>query len=282
VLLEAGSPLHERMDRLSTLVHRHRLDWPIVLKPDTGERGLGVHFPADADAARDYLERADFNVVAQALVGGAEFRVLYYRMPGEEAGHIVAITEKHLPEVTGDGGLTLEQLILSDDWAVSSARLFLRLHAGRLDWVPFLGQKVALTLLGTHTRGAIFHDGARLITPALEASMDRVSRGYRGFHVGSFDLRAPSADALMEGGPFTVLELEGVSSEALPVHDGRRGLLHVYRTLFAQWELAFEIGRRNRDAGARPATGAELLALLRKHRRATRAAQAAELAAPVS
>lgn len=280
LLLEPGTPLHERMERLSTFAHRHRLDWPIVLKPDVGERGLGVHFAADAEAARDYLERATYDVIAQARVGGAEFGVFYYRLPGEEQGHIFAITEKHLPEVTGDGVLTLEQLILSDNRAVSSARFFLRQHAGRLDWVPFLGQKVALTLLGTHSRGALFTDGARLITPALETAIDRVSRGYAGFYFGRYDLRATGADALMAGGPFTVLELNGVSSEATSIYDPRHGLIQAYRTLFAQWRLAFEIGRRNRAAGARPAAAPELLRLLQKHRQATRAVRAAELAGP--
>ena len=278
VLLEAGSPLPERMERLGNFVHRYRLDWPLVLKPDVGERGVGVHFAPDADAARDYLDRAHYDVIAQALVGGAEFGVFYYRLPGEEQGRVLAVAEKHLPEVTGDGVLTLEQLILSDDRAVSSARFFLRQHAGRLDWVPFLGQKVELTLLGTHCRGARFANGARLITPALESALDRVSRAHRGFHFGQYDVRAAGADTLMTGGPFTVLELNGVSSEAASIYDSRQGLIHAYRTLFTQWRLAFEIGRRNRDAGARPATGPELLKLFRRQGQAIRAARAAEVA----
>jgi hypothetical protein len=158
---------------------------------------------------------------------------------------------------------------------VCSARFFLRQHADRLDWVPFLGQKVPLTLLGTHSRGALFTEGARLITPELTAAIDRLSRAYSGFWFGRYDLRAPDAEALKAGGPFTVLELNGVSSEATSIYDPAHSLMQAYRTLFAQWRLAFEIGRRNRDRGARPASPAELIRLLRHHWRTTRAVKGA-------
>jgi pimeloyl-ACP methyl ester carboxylesterase/membrane protein DedA with SNARE-associated domain len=277
LLLERAVPLEERLARLNDFTQRHRLAWPVVLKPDVGERGLGVHFARDHDSARAYLEGAGYDVIAQAVVGGAEFGVFYYRLPGEGAGRIFAITEKHLPDVVGDGQQTLEQLILSDRRAVCSARFFLRQHADRLDWVPFLGQKVPLTLLGTHSRGALFMDGTRLATPELTAAIDRLSQGYPGFWFGRYDLRAPDAEALKAGGPFTVLELNGVSSEATSIYDPDHSLLQAYRTLFAQWRLAFEIGRRNRDRGARPATPAELIRLLRHHWRTTRAVKEAAM-----
>jgi hypothetical protein len=208
-------------------------------------------------------------VVAQERVDGAEFGVFYYRLPGEPTGRIFAITDKRLPTVTGDGRRPLEQLILADERAVCSARFFLRRHAARLSWVPAAGETVQLTPLGTHSRGAMFLDGAQFLTPALERAIDRLSQGYEEFWFGRYDVRAPSAEALMAGGPFTVLEVNGVSSEATSIYDPRHGLGHAYRTLFAQWRLAFEIGRRNVAAGARPTRVREILALLRRHRAAT-------------
>jgi hypothetical protein len=209
--------------------------------------------------------------MVQEYVSGHEYGVFYTRLPEESRGRIFAITDKRLIAVTGDGKRTLEQLILADNRAVCMARFFLARHAERLDWVPPAGDEVPLTRLGTHARGALFLDGAHLATPALLNAVDQLGREYDGFCFGRYDLRAPSAEALASGGPFQVIELNGVSSEATSIYDPRHGLFHAWRTLCAQWRLAFEIGARNRVRGARPATVRELLRLLRRHRRATRA-----------
>jgi pimeloyl-ACP methyl ester carboxylesterase/membrane protein DedA with SNARE-associated domain len=272
-ILLADEDGSRRIERLDGFMQREGLNWPVVLKPDVGERGLGVAFVRSRTEALDYLERARYPVIAQERLGGQEFGVFYYRMPGEERGRIFSITEKRFPEVVGDGVRTLEELILADDRAVCSARAFLRRHADRLDWVPFLGQTVALTELGTHSRGAHFLDGARLCTPELEAAIDLLSRRYEGFWFGRYDLRVPDAEALRSGAGFKVLELNGVSSEATSIYDRAHGVGHAWRTLCAQWRIAFEIGRRNRALGARPASPREILNLVRHHRRMTRQAR---------
>jgi hypothetical protein len=119
---------------------------------------------------------------------------------------------------------------------------------------------VQLVELGSHCRGAIFLDGGRLKTPQLEAAIDRISRGFRGFYFGRYDVRAASADEF-RAGLFRVLELNGVSSEATHIYDPAVSLLGAYRVLFEQWRMAFEIGAENRDRGFHPAGVSDLLRL---------------------
>lgn len=244
-LLPARTPVEERMRALLAFDASAGLGWPVVLKPDVGERGKGVQFADGPAAAEAYLRSVDYDVLAQERAVGAEFGVFYYRMPDEPAGRIFAITEKRFPEVVGDGVHTLEHLILADDRAVCSARTFLRAHAGDLARVPSRGERVTLTRLGTHSRGALFLDGARLKTPALERAVDELSKRYAGFYFGRYDLVAPDAAALMAGSPLIVLELNGVSSEATSIYDPLHNVGNAWRTLCAQWRIAFEIGKRN-------------------------------------
>lgn len=273
-LLPAGQAAEERLARARQLRSAHGLAWPVVLKPDVGERGAGVAIVhSEAEAAR-YLERARGDVLVQAFVPGAEFGVFYYRMPGEERGSIFSITDKRFPAVTGDGHSTLERLILRDDRAVCMARFLLEKHAARLYQVPAAGEVVALVELGTHCRGAAFFDGSDLRTEALEDAIDRMSRRFPGFWFGRYDVRSDSV-ADLQAGRFTVIELNGATSEATSIYDPRYGLLTAYRTLARQWRILFEIGARNRRAGVRPAGLAELLALLRRHREARRSHAAA-------
>ncbi|HET9274636.1 MAG TPA: alpha/beta fold hydrolase, partial [Gemmatimonadales bacterium] len=269
-LIPAGEPLERRLEAVQRLREEHRLHWPIVLKPDVGERGSGVAIARDEASAREYLARAGGDVLAQAYVPGLEFGIFYYRMPGENRGRIFSITDKRFPAVTGDGRSTLERLILEDERAVCIARFLLAKHAARLYEVPAAGEVVPLVELGTHCRGAAFLDGSQLRTPALEEAVDEISRKFPGFLFGRYDVRSESVEAL-QAGRFTIIELNGATSEATSVYDPRNGILTAYRVLASQWRILFEIGARNRQAGVRTAGLTELMLLLRKHREARRA-----------
>ena len=137
-LLPAHLAPLERLGLLERFVDERGLAWPLVLKPDAGQRGSGVAVVRDRAAALAYLERARVDCVAQEHCAGAEFGVFWYRLPSEPRGRVFSITTKIFPRVVGDGARTLERLILSDARAVSLARLYLEQNAGRLELVPAL------------------------------------------------------------------------------------------------------------------------------------------------
>ncbi len=239
--------------------------FPVVLKPDVGERGGGVVIARDRAAAEAALAAAPGPLIAQAYVPGIEFGVFYVRLPSETRGRIFAITEKRTPTLTGDGIRNLETLILADDRAVCMADFFLRQFAARRDGVPAAGERIPLTDLGTHCRGSLFLDGAHHETPALLDEVERVSRVFQGFHFGRYDVRTPDAEAFRRG-EFTVIELNGLTSEATSIYDPRHGPLHGWAVLCRQWHLAWRIARETRAAGARTLTAAETIRLARASR----------------
>lgn len=242
---------------------RHRLTYPLVLKPDVGERGRDVAIVRDAAAAQRYLAEHPDTTLVQAFAPGREFGVFYYRFPGEARGRVLAVTDKRPVAVVGDGRRTLEALILADDRAVLMAEHFLETHAARLAEVPAAGERVPLVEIGTHCLGCLFLDGGDLLTPALEAAVDRLSQGYAGFHFGRYDLRTPSVEDFRAGHNFRVVELNGVTSEATSIYDPSNSLFAAYRVLMRQWYLAYAIGAANRDRGAPVTPLAELLRLVR-------------------
>ncbi len=256
-----------RVAALEAFMAEAGLDWPVVLKPDVGERGGGVAIVRSAEQARRYLEGTAEAILAQEFVPGVEFGVFYYRIPGQPRGQIFAITDKRFPSVTGTGRATLEELILQDDRAVSMAPFFLSLHAARLDEIPPAGLTIPLVELGTHSRGSAFFDGEWVRTPELEAAIDGLSRGYDGFWFGRYDLKAPTAEALRQGRDFKVLELNGATAEATSIYDPKNRLRDAYRTLAKQWSILFQIAEKNVAAGAKPATVSELVRLIDTHRR---------------
>ncbi|MEY4489545.1 MAG: hypothetical protein RIQ79_2053, partial [Verrucomicrobiota bacterium] len=202
-------------------------------------------------------------LIVQRYVPGVEFGVFYTRRPSAGRGRIFALTDKRTVAVTGDGRSTLERLILADERAVCMAEFFLNYYGerGKLDEVPEAGAEVMLAELGTHCRGALFLDGGHLITPALETAVESVSRAYSGFYFGRYDVRTSSKEALQRG-EFTVIELNGVSSEATNIYDPRHSVWHGWRVLCSQWREAFYIAAENRSNGAQVLTARELKDLL--------------------
>ena len=155
--------------------------------------------------------------------------------------------------VVGDGRRTLEQLILDDERAVCSARLYLERHREHLTTVPAEGVSIALAELGTHCRGALFLDGGWILSPALEDRFESIARGFDGFYFGRFDVRVNGGiDAFRSGRGFKIIELNGVTSEATHIYHPGTPLITAYRVLMQQWRIAFEIGAENRQRGIAP------------------------------
>ncbi len=257
----SGATAQARLDSVRSFAREEGLGLPLVLKPDAGERGKGVTVVRTWDEAAARTREMEGPHLVQEYVAGPELGVFWLCLPGEETGRIFSVTEKRLPEVVGDGVSTVERLILADPRAVAMASTYLDNLADRLDEVPEPGERLRLTDLGTHCRGAVFVDGRRLVTPALERAVEAVSRSFEGFWFGRYDLRSDSVESFAAG-RFRILELNGVTSEATHIYDPTHSVVDAWRVLFRQWELAFEIGSRNRRRGVEPATVASVLRAL--------------------
>jgi pimeloyl-ACP methyl ester carboxylesterase/membrane protein DedA with SNARE-associated domain len=261
VLLETD----ERINAAKTFISQN--GFPVVCKPDVGERGTGVSVVRDETELESYLISNEGNTIVQEYASGLEFGVFYYRYPNEERGHIFAITDKRFPTVKGDGKHTLEELILKDERAVCMARVYFDNHGEDLWNVPVGGEEVRLIEIGTHCRGAIFLDGIAHKTDELENAIDVLCRGFDGFYFGRFDLRVPSIEDFKEGKNLRVIELNGVTSEATNIYDPKNSLFDAYRILFNQWRIAFEIGMQNKQRGAKQTSLFELARLLFSRKR---------------
>ncbi len=241
----------------------HALGYPVVLKPDQGERGSGVEIVKSAAELQSYLRTARLPTIIQKFQPGIEYGVFYYRMPNEAKGRIFAITDKARVVLRGNGEDTLETLILNDERAVCMLDCHLHKHRNSLLRIPADKEDIELVEVGTHSRGCVFLDGMHRWTPALEASIEKISRHYEGFYFGRYDIMVDSAAALADGRDLKVLELNGVTSEATSIYDPKNSVFTAWGVLFRQWRLAFEIGAQNRRAGLKPYGILPLLKLLR-------------------
>jgi hypothetical protein len=251
--LVSGDTFEARLRSFDEACLSLKLNYPFILKPDVGQRGVGVKLICTREQAEDYLRRTPAPLVAQRYaLGPFEVGVFYYRFPHEQRGHIFAITEKIFPVITGNGRSTIPELIRQDRRARFMAQTYLRRFQSRRHEILAFGETLKLVEAGNHAQGCIFRDGMRLCTPALAERMDEISKSLSGFYIGRYDIRFASEADLRAGQHFQIIELNGAASEATSIYDARNSLFAAYRTLFRQWNLVFAIGAANRRRGNAP------------------------------
>lgn len=230
------------------------LDFPLVVKPDIGQRGSGVILAADMDRLTQYLKSLPGTtpmLFQEKAPGDCEAGIFYIRQPDETKGRIFSLTLKEFPKVTGDGQRSLRRLILEHPRASMNSQVYLRRHGRRLSEVPGKGERIRLVFAGNHAQGAVFRNGEEHITDELTNAIDRIAQSMPEFYFGRFDMRFQSLEKLRQGKGFVIVEVNAGSSEATHIWDPETKLIDAYRTLFRQNYLLYQIGFKNRKRGYR-------------------------------
>jgi membrane protein DedA with SNARE-associated domain len=237
---------------LTAWMKRSHLGFPIVAKPDQGQRGSGVRLLRRRADLEAYAGSA-FPYLLQEYCGlGHESGVFYVRRPGQAKGFIYSLTDKRFPEVVGDGQRSLGALILAHPRLRLQAKLFFARHRKRLDEVLAKGRRLRLAQAGNHSQGTLFIDGQRLAGEGLRRSLDRLAKGMPDFHIGRFDLRYGDAGEFGRGRGYKIIEVNAGGAEATHCYDPALTLRERYRILFGQWDLLFELGAAQREKGLKP------------------------------
>lgn len=257
-----------------------RLEYPLILKPDRGERGFMVEKVSDRHALADYLSRAHSfcRKLNDAGLNGAteklliqryvdepsEFGVMYVRRPGARRGTITSIVHKELLSVTGDGVSTLEALIDRGERTRIHRQMLLDRVGEDRSTILASGERRYLVEIGNHARGATFRDATALVSDTLVSRIEPLARSIDGFFVGRFDIRCRDFAAL-ESDAFHVIEVNGVNSEPAHIYDPEKSLLSAYRDLLGHWREVERISWVNRRNGTPVPSVRALLSAIRRH-----------------
>jgi hypothetical protein len=231
------------------------LSLPVVVKPDIGCNGTGVRLVRDeaalAETCAAFPRGVTLMLQAFADMPG-EAGIFYIRHPGESAGRVTSLTLKSPPTVMGDGVSTLGELIAADPRHRRVRALYDARLKEHLDEVPAAASIVQLVFTGNHCKGSIFTDGAGEITHALTARIDAIAKDMPDFHFGRFDVRYATLPALRRGKDFSIIEINGVGSEATHIWDPATRLSAIWADQLRHYGAAWSIGAAMRRRGARP------------------------------
>jgi len=237
---------------VEVLLLRRGFSFPLIVKPEVGERGIGVQLVRTLDALVEVLERIQRpHLVQRFCPFEEEYGIFVIRHPGEERFRVESVCGKRFMEVEGDGVHTVEALLTAD---ARNFRYLDRLDATELAYVPAAGARHRCQPIGNHNRGTVFLDYRDRMSPALVEQMNFLLKDFDGFHFGRFDLRAASWESLVEGRDFCIIELNGAASEPTHIYSPGFSFWEAQRTLGRYWSLMARIARQNGPAPHRPSS----------------------------
>jgi hypothetical protein len=227
-------------------IRANSLEYPIVFKPDVGERGDEVAIIETEENLIQHLASVTYPFIIQEYVDyPIELGVFYSRLPSAKEGRILSIVRKKFLEVTGDGKSTVEQLLANSDRGFLQIPRLQKENLTLMAEIPGANEVRLVEPLGNHCLGTEFIDNNNLINEELNRVFDTISIPFDGFNYGRYDLRVRSIEELYKGEGIYIFELNGVTSEPGHIYDKRNNLVDAYRDLIKQQTEVFKISREN-------------------------------------
>jgi len=260
VLVEPESPFIKVVEQIAEV----GMSFPIIAKPDVGERGFLVKKVSSEAELQVYLARWPVRFILQEfLTLPVEASVLYHVFPGHDGTFdITSVCLKEFLSVTGDGESTVRQLMAQNARSFFQIPRFERDVPDMLREIPGIGKTLLLEPIGNHARGTKFINSNHLISKQLCEVFERICRQIPNVRYARFDLKCSSVEALLQG-DFKVMELNGVLGEPAHIYDPRHGMLRAYRDLWQHWKLLFRLHQAQLKMGHTPGSHSEAWHLVR-------------------
>lgn len=255
----------ESFENVSLALEKVEIGYPLIAKPDVGERGFLVKKISTPEALKKHLERFPVRFIIQEfLTLPVEMTVLFHRFPAEGKFGITSVCVKEFLAVKGDGVSTVRQLMQQNTRAVFQLVRFGQEFPDVLAKIPAADETLLLEPIGNHCRGTKFLNGNHLIDSALLAAFEQLSHRLPGVLYGRFDLKCESIEALRSG-EFKVMELNGVFGEPAHVYDPAFGMWRAYRDFYRHWRLLFDLHGAQRRRGIHPTPHGEAWRFIRQY-----------------
>ena len=227
-----------------------KLGYPLIAKPNIGERGNWVKKIESENQLKEYAQKCNVDFLMQELVDyPIELGVFYVRKPNEKLGKVTSIVRKNFLSVKGDGTKTINQLLEENERALLTADLQSEYLKEVGNTVPKDGEEVLIEPIGNHCRGTQFLNDNHQISEELNRAIDLLAQQISEFYYGRFDLRCKSYEDLVKLENFKVLELNAAGAEPAHIYQPGYSLLKAYRDIFWHFKVLADISAQNKKRG---------------------------------
>jgi hypothetical protein len=247
-------PINRDFNRVIKSMHQEGIDYPIIVKPDIGFRGMLVEKIFSDKTLKTYLDVYPIELIIQEFIDlPNECGIFYYRLPNSKHGVVSSLTIKSFLSVQGDGVSTLEKLVAYDARAQHYTEKLAIDHKEKWFNIPDKGEIVLLSSIGNHSRGTQFINGNHLIDQELTTLIDSLNTKMNGWYYGRLDIKYQSLEDLKKGKNFVILEINGTISEPTHIYDPyHTTYFRALKTMRSHWKVIYQIAIINMKNGIKP------------------------------
>ncbi len=220
----------------------HHLDYPIIAKPDIGERGKSVSKIQNKRQLSQYFKNASYQtfILQEYIDYPIEIGVLYYR-DTDGKGNITSVGLKKFCTIQGDGQSTLGKLILKNPRVYKRKKQLETRFKNGWDTVLNRGEKILVEPIGNHNLGTTFLNGNHLYSDEMMQWIDHRASMIPNFDYGRFDLRISSWNSFKNNQGIKILEINGVNSEPIHIYSPNFGLINAYKEIFKHMRIIYRL-----------------------------------------
>lgn len=232
-----------------------KLDFPVVLKPDAGERGKGVEIIYNNEQAKEYLSisRKYATIVQEFANFKSEFGIFVYNHP-HTGWQISGVNTKKPFVVLGDGINSIEGLIKDNCRYRQQLDRLIQKGEINLSVIPKKGQYVQVEKVLNHRYGTEFVNCTELMNDRFKSVIIGICSQIPGFDYGRFDLKANSFEDI-ELHRFKIIELNGAAAEPTIIYDQQKtGFYNSLKIILNHLKVQGEIAQKNILNGHKPAS----------------------------
>ncbi len=248
------------------LMTEHEIVFPVIAKPNVGERGRAVEKIDSEKDLENYLKSSNEDIIIQEFIAHPiEVGVFYHRFPNSSKDGISSVVMKEFLTVTGNGRDRFGELLSNNFRAKSRLDYFKKKYPNKWDSILPDGVTLKVEPIGNHNRGTKFLDGTHLINQNLVEVFRDISKPLNGFYYGRFDLKVSSIQDLYQGKNIKILEINGTNSEPAHIYEPGYSLFKAYGEVIKHMDLVYKISHENLASGVKPMPFSELIGGLIHH-----------------
>lgn len=245
--------LIESSDEISIVLKKMEdasITYPIIAKPDRGERGWLVQKIHSKSELVNYRNSINIDFLIQSFIDyPIELSIFYFRNPKSNTGSITSITLKKLLTIKGDGKNNIESLLKADNRAFLQFKRLKKLPEINFEKVLAEGEELVVVPYGNHVLGAKFVNYSEILDQALINRIDHISKQINGFYYGRFDLKCTSIEDLKMGSNISILELNGAGAEPAHIYDPSFAFFQAQLVLAKHYKMMYDASTENNKKG---------------------------------
>lgn len=245
-------PTNQHYTKTQEILNEKGIKFPLIVKPDMGERGKNVALLGTAKELEQYLENIGQSVLIQEYISyPIELGILFYWDTNKNPC-ISSIGIKKFCEIEGNGKDTLKKLV-SKNHRIANRKEFLE-EKFKEQWHQIVPKKERILLepIGNHNLGTAFYDGREYYSEEMLSWVATCMKNIPGFDYGRLDIKIENWNAFKNNNGIKILEINGVNSEPIHIYDPGYSLWKAYKDIFNHMNIIYELSKHKGKKNTQP------------------------------